>query len=63
MGNKVSSTNIENEIENFIMQQQRSLANVVTQSVINVSHKIIQEQNVVIFGSLFLAGEVLSNCK
>lgn len=51
MGNKVSSTNIENEIENFIMQQQRSLANVVTQSVINVSHKIIQEQTASIISS------------
>uniref|UniRef100_A0A6C0HWK5 Uncharacterized protein n=1 Tax=viral metagenome TaxID=1070528 RepID=A0A6C0HWK5_9ZZZZ len=51
MGNKVSSTNIENEINNFIMQQQRSLANVVTQSVINVSHKIIQEQTASIISS------------
>jgi hypothetical protein len=51
MGNNVSSTNIENEISNFIMQQQRSLVNVVTQSVINVSHKIIQEQTASIISS------------
>ncbi len=44
MGNKVSSTNIENEISNFISQQQRALANIVTQSIVSVSHKIIQEQ-------------------
>ena len=51
MGNNVSSTYIENEISNFIMQQQRSLANVVTQSIINVSHKIIQEQTANIISS------------
>ncbi len=45
MANKSSSTNIKNEVDNFIMQQQRALANIVTQSVVNISHKIIQEQS------------------
>jgi hypothetical protein len=45
MGPKVSKTYIENEIDNFILQQQRALVNVVTQSIINVSHRIVQEQS------------------
>jgi hypothetical protein len=44
MANKSSSTYLENEVKNFLSQSQSQLANVVTQSIVNISNKIVQEQ-------------------
>lgn len=44
MGNKSSSTNITNDVQNFLSQSQNELVNVVTQSIVNISNKIVQEQ-------------------
>jgi len=44
MGNSSSSTNITNEVQNFLSQSQNQLVNVVTQSIVNISNKIVQEQ-------------------
>ncbi len=44
-GQTSSRTSIKNEIDNFVSQQQRALANIVTQSIVNISHTIVQEQS------------------
>jgi hypothetical protein len=52
MGSSTSRTFIENEVETFIQQQQKAIANIVTQSIINVTHKIVQEQQATITSSV-----------
>jgi hypothetical protein len=44
MGQKTSSLDIQNEVSTFLQETQKQMVNLTTQSIVNISHKIVQEQ-------------------
>jgi hypothetical protein len=43
-GGSSTSLSVEQEIENLVKSTQSSMVNLITQSIVNISHKIVQEQ-------------------